>query len=601
MWGTAVDSARVCRAALAVLILAAAVAGLAPAAEASLYWSAPSVIASASLTGLACPNVSLCVGVDESGDVVVSTDPTGGSAAWTSSRIAEAAPFTIPLSDVACAPDGALCIAVGSAGMFTSTDPSGGAPAWHRVAGSQQAGAVSCPDENLCVAASASAVLSSTRPADPSEPWHETALPGPGPIGIDQISCPTSTFCAADNSATEQAAIFTSTEPAGGTTAWKLTTTVSASLTGISCPTASSCVAVGRETVVTSSDPTRGTAAWQAATVPALHSGFPNVVACATPTLCAVAGGNGVVVSSTNPAGGAGAWEAISGVDGNHEMRAVSCPSEAVCFAADEALVTGVAAHRLTVATAGDGEGSAASGPLVCPFGCTYSGPVCPRNCGADSFPNGLIPQRLTEVYCGEGNLADGSRFMLDFCSQLFPATDAPTLTALPRTGSVFTGWSGDCSGRSGCAPQMGAERSVVATFEPTLKLSGVAQRHRRWRESRGRPRVPTGTRFGFTLNRPATVLLEFDRAVPGRRRAGVCHRVGKTSARRHRCVIHARAGTLRMSAAAGPGGLAFTGTVQTTQNRRARLVPGTYSVHLIASTEDESTPAATLTFTIAR
>jgi hypothetical protein len=601
MWGTAVESARACRAALVAVMLAAAVAGLAPAAEAGLYWSAPSVIASASLTGLACPNVSLCVGVDESGDIVASTDPTGGSTAWTSSRIAEAAPFTIPLSDVACAPDGALCVAVGSAGMFTSTDPSGGAPAWHRVAGSQHPGAVSCPDENLCVAASTSAVLSSTRPAEPSEPWHETALPGPEPIGIDQISCPTSTFCAADDSATEQGTIFTSTEPAGGTTAWKLTTTTSAGLTGISCPRATSCVAVGRETVVTSSDPTGGADGWQAAKVPALNSGAPNVIACATPTLCAVAGGNGVVVSSTLPSGGAGAWEAISGVDGNHWMRAVSCPSEAACFAADEALVTGVAAHRLTVATAGSGQGSVESGPPVCPFGCTYSGPVCPRNCGADSFPGAYIPQRLTEVYCGESELADGSRFTLDYCSQLFPATDAPALTALPRTGSVFSGWSGDCSGHGGCAPQMGAERSVVATFEPSLKLSRVAQRHRRWREPHGRSRVPAGTRFGFTLNRPATVLLGFDRAVPGRRRRGICRRIGKTSARGHPCVIHANAGTLRMPAAAGPGSIAFAGTVQTARNHRARLVPGTYSVRLIASTEGESTPAATLTFTIAR
>ena len=43
-----------------------------------------------------------------------------------------------------------------------------------------------------------------------------------------------------------------------------------AGLTGISCPTTTSCVAVGRETVVTSSDPTGGAGEWQTTPVPAV-------------------------------------------------------------------------------------------------------------------------------------------------------------------------------------------------------------------------------------------------------------------------------------------------------------------------------------------
>jgi hypothetical protein len=46
-----------------------------------------------------------------------------------------------------------------------------------------------------------------------------------------------------------------------------------------------------------------------------------------------------------------------------------------------------------------------------------------------------------------------------------FPADTQVTLTATPVTGSVFTGWSGDCTGTGTCALTMDGDKNVVATF----------------------------------------------------------------------------------------------------------------------------------------
>lgn len=56
-------------------------------------------------------------------------------------------------------------------------------------------------------------------------------------------------------------------------------------------------------------------------------------------------------------------------------------------------------------------------------------------------------------------------------CTHAFAARTIVTLTASPKSGSTFTGWSGACSGTGNCVVSMGAARTLKATFTPTAAV----------------------------------------------------------------------------------------------------------------------------------
>lgn len=53
-------------------------------------------------------------------------------------------------------------------------------------------------------------------------------------------------------------------------------------------------------------------------------------------------------------------------------------------------------------------------------------------------------------------------------CTAPFAPETQARLIATPATGSIFQGWSGDCTGTGSCTVTMGAARSVQALFEPS-------------------------------------------------------------------------------------------------------------------------------------
>lgn len=280
---------------LAIFLLVCVSVGSARAAL-PLSWSVPVMVdhqpSSDGYFSVSCPSVSLCVAVDGAGNVVTSTNPSGGAGAWTVSHV----DGSNALGGVSC-PSVSLCVADDGAGnVVTSTNPTGGASAWtvSHVDNSNGLGGVSCPSALLCV-----------------------AVDGAGNV-------------------------VTSTNPTGGAGAWTVSRVERDTLDGVSCASVSLCVAVDiLGDVVTSTDPTGGASAWSGTYV----NDFLQGVSCPSASLCVVVGAGGVVASSTDPTGGASTWT-VSNVDGNNIFTGVSCASASLCVAVDwdGNVVVGVAA-----------------------------------------------------------------------------------------------------------------------------------------------------------------------------------------------------------------------------------------------------------------
>jgi hypothetical protein len=229
------------------------------------------------LSGLSCPTVSLCVAFSGS-QILTSTNPAGGSGTWTPQYTDPASPSSCGLggpcaaiSALSC-PSATLCVAVdGDGDVLSSTDPTGGASAWSTTTGDPQCtvgassgwcyggGGVSCPSASFCVVSDGRSVLTSSNPA--SGPW-ETAPSSVAPA-IFAGSCPTNDLCVGASGAD----LLLSTDPASGS--WTTSDTVHfpslsvlpigapytnlpVRVTGVSCPSVSLCIAIdglGRVTI----------------------------------------------------------------------------------------------------------------------------------------------------------------------------------------------------------------------------------------------------------------------------------------------------------------------------------------------------------------
>lgn len=143
-----------------------------------------------------CPSVSLCVGVGGS-QVALSTNPTGGTAAWTSQVI----DATHNLTAIAC-PSSSTCLAVDDAGNVLEFVPSPTGVAWTstNIDGTTPLAAIACPAAELCVAVDRPGNVLVGTPAReepqepptednphheiPIEPPHPPVIPPPGPTPI---------------------------------------------------------------------------------------------------------------------------------------------------------------------------------------------------------------------------------------------------------------------------------------------------------------------------------------------------------------------------------------------------------------------------------
>src|SRR5205823_1444617 len=94
---------------------------------------------------------------------------------------------------------------------------------------------------------------------------------------------------------------------------------------------------------------------------------------------------------------------------------------------------------------------------------CGFLGPRYPVSVGIAGSGSGTVSSDPAGVSCP------------DACSTPFPTATHVTLTATPDDGSVFAGWTGDCSGTDPCTVAMERAHAVTAYFQTTGTLYDVA------------------------------------------------------------------------------------------------------------------------------
>jgi hypothetical protein len=281
----------------------------------SKVWSRPSRIDAASggaLTGISCPATNLCVAVDAVGDVLTSINPTGGARAWSKPVRIDFATLSAGvyagLAAVWC-PTTTLCVAVDSASpgnVLTTTNPTGGVAAWRTI---QKVGAVlnsvTCASSALCVASGTNTYVSTSPASAAGGTWRATGVQTGGGT-FSGIACPSVSLCTAvgfGNTSTGLAT--TSTNPRGGAASWTTVTVqpnppnAGAGLfDGIGCLSSSYCVALDNvDNVFVSTNPASGV--WGAQTqIEPLSTTPPtsSAIGCA-PTVCIVVDSNGYAIT----------------------------------------------------------------------------------------------------------------------------------------------------------------------------------------------------------------------------------------------------------------------------------------------------------------
>jgi putative hemolysin len=188
----------------------------------------------------------------------------------------------------------------------------------------------------LLVAPCVFAMAASTAPALAAPTWSAFQLPAAQETTrFYGMSCPTASFCVAagneDVEGTRLGAVAVSANPTGGPEAWSFANVDSvAEFRGVSCPSPTLCVAVDYAgNVATSIDPGGGPSSW---TVTPLAPGQRLFGVSCSPSLCVVVGMNGTIATSTNPTGGSGAWS-VSSLAEPEALHGVSCVSTQLCVA----------------------------------------------------------------------------------------------------------------------------------------------------------------------------------------------------------------------------------------------------------------------------
>jgi hypothetical protein len=259
----------------------------------------------APLDAVSCSSPTFCAAVDTNGDVVTSTDPTAGPAAWTIVQIRPAIPFagspiSVPLTAISC-PSSDLCVTGDDfpREIITTTDPAGGPAAWNDGIGIGRAHSadglvsVSCSSTRFCATVSDDSVHASTDPTGPASTR----------LGIDNsleaISCGSRTLCLAVVGGQENGGpggVWRSTNPAARRPRWALALQDPNQQFAVACRGRGLCVATDSAgLVMMSAHPAAADPAWQTRRVDATN--VMSAISCPTVRLCVAADTYGNVLT----------------------------------------------------------------------------------------------------------------------------------------------------------------------------------------------------------------------------------------------------------------------------------------------------------------
>jgi hypothetical protein len=287
------------------------------------------------MVAVSCPATTLCVAVDNGGNEVVSTGPTGGAAAWKVVNV----DGTTALSGISC-PTTALCVAVDSLGdVITSIDPTGGASAWKTVDVDKSYGltGISCPTTTLCVAVDQQGnVLTSSDATGGKGSWAAVVADGPHPPGFNAVSCAGTGLCVAGDDAGN---LVTSFNPTGGASAWRLAAVDapkggSNEISAVTCASMQLCLAAASGSagnlLFRATRPTAGVSAWQKTRGIADDAPL-DALFCQSATLCIAQDVATDMVVTTDPTGVAVAWTLSMVQTPNHVTGGISSPTAQLC------------------------------------------------------------------------------------------------------------------------------------------------------------------------------------------------------------------------------------------------------------------------------
>jgi hypothetical protein len=312
------------------------------------------------LRAIACPSEQLCIGSDAGGNLVTSSAPAAGAAAWHVAPLAIGR-RTYPISSLAC-PSASWCAAIsnetgggGTGVLLTSADPSN-AGAWSSTGLSFED--VSCPTAMFCAGSDyLGAIHVSGNPSGGASAWSSQQIGVPQHCErqyctedpLTAVSCPSISLCAT----TDGTDLWTSTDPSTSGAVWsksplpKLPNLVSL----LYCPTESLCLAASHATLVTTSDPTDPSPQWTAANLPKVvfpanfgSGAAPSIsgVSCVSVQLCVAVdqeGGYAFVGNPSDP----NSWTATK-IDSSSllpdsvdaaSLTGVSCTPSGRCVAID--------------------------------------------------------------------------------------------------------------------------------------------------------------------------------------------------------------------------------------------------------------------------